>query len=86
MGGSWFRCPLTSNRVLLKDKSQTARDERVRGILPLSLQATDKREKEGEEEKDDSVGHQAGGRGLEKKKDRRELEVWETSLIPTVHS
>lgn len=86
MGGSWFRCPLTSNRAPLKDKSQTAREERVRGILPLSLQATDKREREGEEEKGDSVGNQGGGRGLEKKKDRRELEVWETSLIPTVHS
>lgn len=85
MGGSWFRCPSTFNRAPLKDRSQTAREERVQGILPLSLQATDKREREGEEEKGDSVGDQGGGRGLEKKKDRRELEVWETSLIPTVH-
>lgn len=86
MGGSWFRCPLTSNRAPLKDKSQTAGEERGRGILPLSLQATDKREREREEEKGDSVGDQGGGRGLEKTKERRELEVWETSLIPTVHS
>lgn len=71
VGGSWFRCPLTSNRALLKDKSQTAREERARGILPLSPRATDKRGRVGEVEKGDSLGDKGGGEGL-RKEERQE--------------